>query len=250
MEFDVAKWVSDNGLSLHWYSSLFLWMDVMALTLQQEELIRRHLELVIKQNETLNLTRVSSYDAGKILHIEDSLAGIPELLDAPQGSYADLGSGGGFPGITLSIATGRPVLLVDSVAKKMAAIEKIVSELGLDDSVSTYAGRIEDLSLEKPGTFAVLTARALTSLPSLIELASPLLMSSGQIICYKSKQFEEELSWAKAIEKKVGMRHISTRELELSDGTPRAIIVFEKTGDSLVKLPRRPGMAQKRPYKK
>lgn len=221
----------------------------MDITAQQMELMQRHLELVIEQNKTLNLTRVSTLEAGKVLHIEDSLAGVQELLQAPQGAYADLGSGGGFPGITLSIATGRKVLLVDSVAKKMAAMERIARELGLQDSVETYAGRIEDLSIQRRGELSVLTARALTSLPSLIELASPLLAPSGHLICYKSAQYQDELDQACAIQQKVGMRYLSCRELELSDGTPRTIILFEKAGEPQVKLPRRPGMAQKRPYK-
>ena len=46
------------------------------------------------------------------------------------------------------------------------------------------------------------------------------------------------------------MKFVSSRELILSDDvTERTIIVFEKSGEPTVKLPRRPGMAQKRPYK-
>ena len=200
-------------------------------------------------NELVNLTRISSYQAGQVLHIEDSLAGVQDIMNAPAGSYADLGTGGGFPGITLAIATGRNTLLVDSVAKKAKALDKIVEELGIQDTVSTFAGRIEELSLQRPGEFAVLTARALTALPSLIELASPLLSMGGRLVCYKSIQYESELEWALKIQEKVGMRHVSTREFVLSDGTPRAILTFEKNAEPQVRLPRRPGMAQKRPYK-
>lgn len=221
----------------------------MEITAEQRDLMSRHLELVIKANEKVNLTRVDTFESGKILHIEDSLSALDEFEKAPAGPYADLGSGGGYPGVVLSIATGRDVLLVDSVSKKMSVLDGIISQLGLGDQVSTYKGRIESLSIEQPSGFSVLTARALTGLASLIELASPLLCRGGIIICYKSVQYEEELEHALSIQDKLGMKHVSTRVFSLSDGTPRSIIVFEKIGEPLVKLPRRPGMAQKRPYK-
>ncbi len=221
----------------------------MEITTRQQDAMRKHLELVIEANKKINLTRVDTFESGLVLHIEDSLAGLPEFQKAPDGLYADLGTGGGFPGITLSIATGRNTLLVDSVAKKMKTLDGIIKELELSDQITTYGGRIEELSLEQPSAFSVLTARALTALPSLIELASPLLCDKGQLICYKSAQYEEELEHALSIQDKVGMKHVATRVFNLSDGTPRSIIVFEKSGEPQVKLPRRPGMAQKRPYK-
>ena len=211
--------------------------------------MERHLSLVMEANQVVNLTRIDSIEQGRILHIEDSLAGLPEIIASPEGKYADLGTGGGFPGIEISIATNRETLLVDSVAKKTKVLDQIVEDLELSNHVSTYAGRIEDLAIEQPCSFSVLTARALTSLPSLIELASPLLKTNGRIVCYKSAQYQEELQHALSIQNKVGMEHISTRELQLSDGTPRSILVFRKVHDPLVKLPRRPGMAQKRPYR-
>ena len=115
----------------------------------------------------------------------------------------------------------------------------------------TYNGRIEELALDRPEHYALVTARALTALPSLIELASPLLMPGGRLVALKSADIGDERSWARAIEEKVGMREVSLRTFTLSDGvTERSIIVYEKAGTPSVKLPRRPGMAQKRPYKK
>ncbi len=56
---------------------------------------------------------------------------------------------GWLSGIPLAIASGRQTVLVDSVQKKMRALESVIAELGLSDQVSTYAGRIEDLSIEE-----------------------------------------------------------------------------------------------------
>lgn len=216
---------------------------------RQRKMMIKHLNLVMEANRTTNLTRIDTVEKGLILHVEDSLIGLPEVEEAPSGWYADLGTGGGFPGITLAIATGRETVLVDSIAKKVNVLNDIVRTLGIDGKVEVYAGRIEELSLEKPGAFSVVTARALTVLPSLIELASPLLADEGVLVCYKSAYHQEELDHARSIEDKVGMKVVSVRKASLSDGTPRSIIVFKKMHDPLVKLPRRPGMAQKRPYK-
>lgn len=220
------------------------------LSSAQQELIDQHLSLIIEANKVTNLTRITSESEARILHVEDSLVALPELCDAPEGLYGDLGTGGGFPGIPLAIASGRETVLVDSVGKKIAILGQVVHELGLDDSVTTYAGRIEELALNRPGAFSVLTARALTQLPSLVELASPLLCLGGRLVSYKANIEDEELDAAIALEGKVGMKLVSDRSLFLSDGvTKRRILVFEKIAEPTVKLPRRNGMAQKRPLK-
>ena len=217
------------------------------LQIEQRKLLDLHLELVLKENERSNLTRIVDWQQGQLLHIEDSLVGLQEFEDAPSGRAADLGSGGGFPGIPLAIVSGRPIMLVDSVTKKTTALDRMIEELGLEGQVSTYTGRSEELALEMPESFAVITARALSSLPSLLELAVPLLSLGGQLICYKAA---EELEQAAGLEEKLGMKLVSMRTTQLSDnGTNRTILVYEKVGEPMVSLPRRPGMAQKRPYK-
>lgn len=220
------------------------------VSVEQRELLDLHLELVLKENQISNLTRIVDWEQGQLLHIEDSLIGLPELLEAPDGRYGDLGTGGGFPGIPLAIMSGRETVLIDSVAKKTHVLDRIVAELGLSQQITTYTGRAEELASEQPCSFAVLTARALSSLPSLIELASPLLCKGGQLICYKAVPDSDELTQCTRIQGKIGMKLVFSREALLSDDeTKRSILVFEKVNEPTVKLPRRPGMAQKRPYK-
>ena len=218
----------------------------ISLSDKQARLIQQHLDLVLKANESVNLTRIQDKEEAELLHVEDSLQGIPECLEAPAGRYADLGSGGGFPGFAVAVVTGRDTLLVESVKKKT----ELLALLGLANAIQVYGLRAEELALEAPESFALITARALTALPSLIELASPLLIPGGRLVAYKADNVDDELEWAVSIQEKLGMKMISNRKLMLSDGeTPRRIIVFEKVSDPQVKLPRRPGMAQKRPYK-
>lgn len=214
----------------------------------QQDLIRRHLELIIEANKTTNLTRIDSLEDGMLLHVEDSLSGLPEINAAPEGLYGDLGTGGGFPGIPLAIVTGRATILADSVGKKTRVLDGVIQELGLRNQVTTYHGRIEDLSRDHRFSFSVLTARALSKLSILMELASPCLKMGGHLICYKANVGEEEMEHALGMQKKLGMALESDRSFVLSDGvTNRRIIVFKKVAKPKLSLPRQVGFAQKKP---
>lgn len=218
------------------------------LNADRKALIDRYLEAILEVNKTLNLTRIEDSEEARLLHVEDSLSGLEELKAAPDGLYGDLGSGGGFPGVPLAIASGRQTILVDSVKKKMAAVASVVDELGLASQIVTYDGRIEDLAVERAGQFSALTARALSRLSVLMELASPLLKNGGHLICYKAQLSDEELEHALSLQKYLGMKLVSDRAFLLSDNeTARRIVVFEKYKEPGLKLPRRVGLAQKKP---
>ena len=210
-----------------------------------DELLQRHLELVLEANKKTNITRISSWDEGLVLHVQDSLLCLEELLKAPDGWYADIGTGAGYPGIPLAIETGRKTLLVDSVGKKTAILDSFIGELGLDQ-VSTYTGRIEDLAREHPYEFAAITARALAQLSVLMELAAPLLQLGGRLICYKANLKPSELDHALSLQDTVGLELVSDRSFVLDD-YQRRIVTFEKVKRESIQLPRRTGLAQKRP---
>lgn len=210
-----------------------------------DDLLKRHLELVIEANKTTNITRISTWEEGMLLHVEDSLVGLPEVMDAPAGRMADIGSGAGYPGIPLAIESGRQTLLADSVGKKTTILSSMIETLGLEN-VEVYTGRIEDLAREKPAAFNVVTARALAQLSILMELASPMLQEGGRLVCYKANVSDEELQHALSLQEQLGMKHVSDRTVTLGDNS-RRIICFEKTGRPKIKLPRKVGMAQKRP---
>ena len=214
----------------------------------KEKLISDYLSRILEVNTYLNLTRISEESNAQLLHIEDSLSALEELNNAPEGLYGDLGSGGGFPGVPLAIATGRETILIDSVQKKMKAVNEVLDNLGLTPQISTSGKRIEDLGNSMRGQFSVLTARALSQLGVLLELSSPLLNQNGQLICLKASVSEDELNHALTLEEKTGMKLKSRRTFLLSDGeTKREILVFKKDAEPTMKLPRRVGLAQKKP---
>ena len=213
---------------------------------EQRSLLLKHLDLVIEANKTMNLTRIDNVEEGIVLHIEDSLSGVDFLNDAPPGLYGDMGSGAGFPGIPLAVVTGRETVLIDARAKKAKALDSFIEELGLEN-VSTFAGRAELLAKTQSKRYAALTARALSQLPVLLELASPLLMDNGYLICYKAHVQEDELADVRRVLPLVGMELAKDRSFMLNGEYTRRIFTYVKTAEPKVKLPRQEGMAQKHP---
>jgi 16S rRNA (guanine527-N7)-methyltransferase len=217
----------------------------MAATEPQLCALLRHLELVSDANASFNLTAIPA-EQYVPLHVLDSIAVLPYLNAAPPGEFADLGSGAGFPGVPLAILTGRRVVLVESVKKKAAFLERVVTDLCLEASVQGI--RAEELALERRAAFAAVTARALSSLPSLVELASPLLLTAGLLICLKGALEGPELARGDSAARSCGMERVTTASLTVPHvDAQRAVVVYRRCAAEGVALPRRSGMAQRRP---
>lgn len=204
--------------------------------------------MVIEMNKILNLTRIDDRKQGQLLHIEDSLTGLKEVEDAPEGLLGDMGSGGGFPGLPLAISSGRRTTLIEARKKKCDALQHMVNELELSDAVEVFCGRAELLARRSPLSYAVITARALAKLSVLMELASPLLQKNGLLVCYKAHVEKEEYDDALRVQPLTGMALASDREVVIGDGSfERRIVCFRKERKPEIKLPRKEGMAQKHP---
>lgn len=224
-------------------------LDRLGLSFNRDvkEKLLLHLDLVIEKNKTLNLTRIESFDEALVLHIEDSLSVYREFSQIP-GEYLDIGTGAGFPGIPLGITTGKRGVLLDSVKKKAKAVEGFVEQLGLQSQLRTCGFRSEELAQEKPESFDIVIARAVSSLPAVEELATPLLKKGGKLIAMRAIDDSEVLDKAEEAADMLGLRLINRRVFEIGDGKcSRSVCVFEKIYKPKLKLPRHPGYASKRP---
>ena len=75
-----------------------------------------YLDGIYEKNDVLNLTRVSRGTDAVVLHIVDALVPCAIGVSLPaDGTLLDIGTGGGFPGVPLSIHTGCRATLIDSV---------------------------------------------------------------------------------------------------------------------------------------
>lgn len=229
---------------------LVTWLDDLGLVIDEHALHRaaRHLAWVLKANERLNLTAPVSWDAAVRLHLLDSLAAVPEVADSPQGVMVDLGTGGGFPGIPLALAAERQTILMDSVGKKLTALEEYLAAEGLQQQIGVFKGRSEELATIRPRLATVVVARAVAELPVLVELASPLLENGGFLVALKGRPSDEEIAHSISAGRIVGLEEPTIRKYTLPGGDEeRAILTYRKVAESTMVLPRRPGMAKKRP---
>ena len=121
------------------------------LDTDKQKKIQAYLDLVIEKNKELNLTRIETREKGMLLHIEDSLSCIDEFT-SQDGPFLDIGTGGGFPGVPLAIASGRTGVLIDSVQKKARAVQEMIDELNLSNMIQVRGIRSEELALEVTST--------------------------------------------------------------------------------------------------
>jgi len=153
-------------------------------------------ELLKKWNRTINLVSKTTIDDLWNRHFLDSAALIPHIYDKP-GTWVDLGSGAGFPGLVIAIIAAEKipeakVTCIETDIRKSEFLRTV--SRATDVPVSVYSRRIEETP---PQNAAVLTARALTSLTNLIGYAEKHLSQSGYAYFHKGKDWESELESAK-----------------------------------------------------
>lgn len=144
-----------------------------------------YLELLLRWNRAYNLTAVREPLEMVDKHLLDSLAMHPHVdaIARRGGRLADLGTGAGLPGIPLAIAKpGLHVTLVESNGKKVRFMREVVRRLALTE-VEVVESRIE--ALDRPGHYDAITARALATLPLIVQLGGHLLQSGGQLLAMK-----------------------------------------------------------------
>ena len=148
-------------------------------------------EMVAKWTRTVNLIAPNDCDQLWDRHIADSLQLIP-LMSQNLEDAADLGSGGGFPGLVLAVATGRHFHLVESDARKATFLKEASRTVGA--STTIHQCRIEAAILPPVG---VITARALAPLTQLIALALPHMGRHTVLLAPKGAKAADELTIAR-----------------------------------------------------
>jgi len=173
------------------------------LSSEQIKAMDYFLNELLRWNRVHNLTAIEDTDAAINLHLIDSIIIFPILmryldktldLEVAPRRIADMGSGGGLPGIPLAILqTQWSFHLVEASKKKAAFLQHVRGALHMAN-VSVMAKRVEDVGEEMAGEFDAVTARAFTRLRRLLELARPLLKPSGLVFAMKSQRSDEEIA--------------------------------------------------------
>jgi len=156
----------------------------------------RYVAVLLRWQQRINLVAPSTEPNIWTRHVADSL----QLLAlAPKARvWADLGSGGGFPGVAIACALAdvpdARVYLVETNPKKIAFLREAVRATGAPAIV--HAGKIEDFAARSPESIEVVVARALAPLPKLLGLAAPLLKNGAVGLFPKGQDAALELTEA------------------------------------------------------
>ncbi|HVB73218.1 MAG TPA: 16S rRNA (guanine(527)-N(7))-methyltransferase RsmG [Ktedonobacteraceae bacterium] len=223
-------------------------LDPAVNELQLQQLLRYRQEL-IEWNGRFNLTAITDPEEILFKHFLDSLS-ILTAFDAPQARVLDIGAGAGFPGLPLKIL--RPqwrVVLLEATGKKVSFLRHIIETLELRD-VEAVQGRAEELAHRQAyrALFDLVTARAVASLPTLLEYAAPYCRVGGQIILPKKGELAEELAQGKLAARQLGSILKADKAVTLpglEDG--RRLLIWEQVKVCPPQFPRSGSVMAKKP---
>lgn len=219
---------------------------------QRLGLLLRHLDLVVEKNKVMNLTRIVDPREAIIRHVVDSLLLLGPVARCSSAGdtlrFIDVGTGAGFPGIPLAIASDMRGLLIDSVGKKIGSVDEFIAALELGNQLEACHARAEEVARSEGPVFDVVTARAVADLGVLVEYASPLLRRNGSLVVSKARVQDDEFERGCKTGNSVGLSFVSRETFELPEGQGyREILTFVHDKKSKVKLPRQNGMAKNKP---
>jgi 16S rRNA (guanine527-N7)-methyltransferase len=222
----------------------------LPLTPDQFSKLERLADLVIEKNKVLNLTRIENREDLMVKQILNSLY-LGQFVELKGGfSVADLGTGGGFPGLPLAIAhPDCHFTLVDSVQKKIRAVEEFAKALGLRN-VKTVSDRLEALgqSTDHREQYDVVTAQALAPLRVLLELAMPWVRVGGVFAAFKGPHYSDELYQAVGAIRVLKAGQPTVHSYSLPDGMgERHLLLFHKSEATPDQYPRKTGLPAKSP---
>lgn len=205
--------------------------------------------LALLAEERASVSSVTDPQRAWRVHVEDSLTGLElEELGKAQ-RIADIGSGAGFPGLVLAVALANSqVDLIESVGRKCEFIQRAVDAAGIANATVVNA-RSEEVAVGGGrDSYDAVTARAVGRLSTLAELASPLLRDGGVLVAWKGKRdLDEEQQLERAAEQ-LAMKPEQILDVGDRAGSKhRHLHILRKLGPTPEDLPRRPGMAKKRP---
>ncbi|QIR38787.1 16S rRNA (guanine(527)-N(7))-methyltransferase RsmG [Tolypothrix sp. PCC 7910] len=222
---------------------------------QQQLQFQQLYELILEGNSQFNLTRITEAEEFWEKHLWDSLRGIAPQQQfiaslAAGASVIDIGTGAGFPGIPIAIASANSkITLLDSTRKKVTFIEKILTTLGLSNG-KTLVGRVEEIGQQRQHrqNYHVATIRAVGPASVCAEYALPLLKVGGLAVIYRGNWTQEETTALQNAVDQLGgvIEAIEQFTTPLSDSI-RHCLYLRKVAATPANFPRAVGVPTQKP---
>jgi 16S rRNA (guanine527-N7)-methyltransferase len=225
-------------------------LSQLGLNLEPEALTKlsQYVNIVQETNRVLNLT---AHDSLELLYekgLYDSLCFLLPQFNK-KATILDLGSGAGFPGIPLKIVYPHlKTILLEATQKKAMFLQQVIKTLALKN-IEVNSARAE-VAVRQAAWVPVdyVVARAVASLPILLELSIPLLKVGGQALLYKGKDYLAEIAMSKHALSVLGATIVEVKTLRLpTDHEQRAMIIVEKVSPTPTQYPRMFSQIKKTP---
>jgi len=220
------------------------------LSTPQREAFNIYERELLEWNEKFNLTAIRKPEEIRSKHFLDSLTCLQGFKDPKPKRMIDIGTGAGFPGIPLKIAYPHLQLtLVESVGKKAEFCRHMVEILKLQwvDVLQTRAEDLGQITGHRE-VYDLAVARAVASLPILIEYLLPLVKVGGRVIAQKGESAPAEVHASEHAVRVLGGRIHQIKPVVLPGvADERFLVIIDKIAPSPSTYPRRVGLAAKRP---
>lgn len=161
----------------------------------RETLLDRYGALLRAEAPNQNLIAASTFDTLWARHFVDSAQLVPLASDAPRGTWLDVGSGAGLPGIVAGILLDRPVMLVEPRARRVEFLQRVISELGLT-RIMVQQSKVE--TYHPTNRVAIVSARAVAELSQLLASTAHCTDSSTIWLLPKGRNAQSEVEAAQA----------------------------------------------------
>ncbi len=191
----------------------------------QKQTLEKFYQILIKENEKINLTRIVEKEDVYLKHFYDSLTIVKVVNLTKVNTLCDVGTGAGFPGIVLKIVYPHlKVTLVDSLLKRVKYLNKTIKKLQLENIEAIHT-RSEDYK----GEFDIVVSRAVANLKKLIPWSIHLVKKEGQVIAMKGN-IDEELTGIDQVLKK---NHCQINKINqfllLKENSNRSLVTIKRT---------------------
>lgn len=226
--------------------------QIVGLRLTQEQLValEYYERELLDWNARFNLTAIDDPEKIRVKHFLDSLTCLIAMRHQPMERVIDVGTGAGFPGIPLKIACPTMQLtLVESVSKKTAFCQHMIEELKLKGvKVIQERAEVVGVSPEHRQQYDWALARAVASMPVLMEYLLPLVRVGGHALAMKGESAPAETQLAEHAMRLLGghLRQLVSIHLPGVE-EERFLVVVEKRAATPDRYPRRAGIPAKRP---
>lgn len=214
------------------------------LTPEKLEKLDKYREILVDYNQKVNLTSITDPLGIEDRHFIDCLLFAAHPL--VKGKVADIGTGGGFPGIVVKVFNPDvDITLMDPTNKRCVFLKYALETLNLNGDVVIERAEEAARKIYRE-KYDVVTARAVADMRMLAEYCLPLVKVGGYFIAMKGDSRQETENAQNAV-KKLGGEYVKTEFYQLPDSSKRSLVIFKKVSETPKQYPRNGGKIAKAP---